>query len=144
MAEQLQTANRCFGHRLMMDRIVPGGVTVDLTTEAIAAIRDLLIDGGKLVVHDEILKLSLDGSIDDRQRGSQERSLPRKIHPRQIAQRRNEPANRWDLFRSGIHVRAPLHQEIDDLRTAGFGGPHQRRLPHAGFGGVHAGAAVEQ
>ena len=38
----LQTANRCFGHRMMMDRIVPGGTTVDLTPDGIAAIRDLL------------------------------------------------------------------------------------------------------
>ena len=26
----LRAANACFGHRLMMDRIVPGGVTDDL------------------------------------------------------------------------------------------------------------------
>ena len=26
----LQTANQCFGHRMMMDRIVPGGVAADL------------------------------------------------------------------------------------------------------------------
>jgi hypothetical protein len=36
----------------------------------VPAIRDLLIDDGKLVVHDEILKLSLDGTIAARQKAS--------------------------------------------------------------------------
>ena len=40
--EILQTAARCFGHRLMMDRIVPGGVTTDLLPDAAAAIETLL------------------------------------------------------------------------------------------------------
>lgn len=39
----LRTAARCFGHRLMMDRVVPGGVVVDLTSEGAIAIRDLLL-----------------------------------------------------------------------------------------------------
>src|SRR5262249_4086834 len=33
---------RCFGHRLMMDRVVPGGVTVDLTEEGEAALHRLI------------------------------------------------------------------------------------------------------
>ncbi len=37
----LRTAAICFGHRLMMDRIVPGGVAVDLSEEGIAALREL-------------------------------------------------------------------------------------------------------
>jgi AsmA family protein len=36
----------------------------------VPAVRDLLIDDGKLVVHDEILKLSLEGTIAARQKGS--------------------------------------------------------------------------
>ena len=39
----LRTANRCFGHRMMMDCIVPGGVIIDLSTDGLAAIRELLI-----------------------------------------------------------------------------------------------------
>lgn len=39
----LQTASQCFGHRMMMDRIVPGGVTADLSTEGAAAIEALLM-----------------------------------------------------------------------------------------------------
>ena len=38
----LRTAAFCFGHRLMMDRIQPGGVTVDLTPEQLASIRALI------------------------------------------------------------------------------------------------------
>jgi Ni,Fe-hydrogenase III large subunit len=38
----LQTAASSFGHRLMMDRIVPGGVAADLTAEGAVAIRKLL------------------------------------------------------------------------------------------------------
>jgi Ni,Fe-hydrogenase III large subunit len=38
----LRTADACFGHRLMMDRIVAGGVVADLTERGIAALRALL------------------------------------------------------------------------------------------------------
>jgi Ni,Fe-hydrogenase III large subunit len=38
----LRTAEACFGHRLMMDRIVPGGVATDLRSGGAAALDDLL------------------------------------------------------------------------------------------------------
>ncbi len=38
----LRCAAACFGHRLMMDCIVPGGVAVDLTTDGDAGIRSLI------------------------------------------------------------------------------------------------------
>ena len=38
----LRTAGACFGHRLMMDRVVPGGVAADLDTAGVARIRALL------------------------------------------------------------------------------------------------------
>jgi len=38
----LRACNACFGHRLMMDRVVPGGVTADLDMDGIVAIRTLL------------------------------------------------------------------------------------------------------
>jgi len=38
----LQMADRCFGHRLMMDRIVPGGVVRDLADDDARALRHLL------------------------------------------------------------------------------------------------------
>lgn len=38
----LRASNASFGHRLMMDRVVPGGVTADLDKNGIVAIRTLL------------------------------------------------------------------------------------------------------
>jgi Ni,Fe-hydrogenase III large subunit len=38
----LRTNAACFGHRLAMDRIVPGGVAADLSAEGVAAVRALL------------------------------------------------------------------------------------------------------
>ena len=38
----LRTANTCFGHRLMMDRVVPGGVAQNLDREGIAAVGGLI------------------------------------------------------------------------------------------------------
>jgi Ni,Fe-hydrogenase III large subunit len=38
----LRTADMCFGHRLMMDRVVAGGVASDITEEGIANIRALI------------------------------------------------------------------------------------------------------
>jgi Ni,Fe-hydrogenase III large subunit len=38
----LRAAQTCFGHRLMMDRVIPGGVTTDLGSEGVTTLRDLL------------------------------------------------------------------------------------------------------
>ena len=38
----LRVSNTCFGHRLMMDRVVPGGVAADLGTDGVADLRALL------------------------------------------------------------------------------------------------------
>jgi Ni,Fe-hydrogenase III large subunit len=38
----LRAADACFGHRLMMDRIVPGGTAADLSEDGPAALRQLL------------------------------------------------------------------------------------------------------
>ena len=38
----LRTSHTCFGHRLMMDRIVSGGVAVDLDRDGTAAVRTLI------------------------------------------------------------------------------------------------------
>ncbi len=40
--EVLRAAAACFGHRLMMDRVVPGGVAVDLGADGTHLIRDML------------------------------------------------------------------------------------------------------
>jgi Ni,Fe-hydrogenase III large subunit len=43
----LRAADACFGHRLMMDAIVPGGVARDIAPQGIATLRDLLIETRK-------------------------------------------------------------------------------------------------
>jgi Ni,Fe-hydrogenase III large subunit/Ni,Fe-hydrogenase III component G len=40
----LRAGDACFGHRLMMDRIIPGGVSVEPTPEGIATLRSLLVE----------------------------------------------------------------------------------------------------
>ena len=40
----LRAANACFGHRLMMDRVVPGGVAADLTAEGVSHLRALVAE----------------------------------------------------------------------------------------------------
>jgi len=40
----LRTAGRCFGHRLMMDRVIPGGVAAELDAGGAAVIGELLAD----------------------------------------------------------------------------------------------------
>jgi Ni,Fe-hydrogenase III large subunit len=40
----LRTADACFGHRLMMDRVVPGGVAQDLGAAGMAAVNALLAE----------------------------------------------------------------------------------------------------
>ena len=42
----LRAALACFGHRLMMDRIVPGGVTVDLDGASVTLLRELVVSLG--------------------------------------------------------------------------------------------------
>jgi Ni,Fe-hydrogenase III large subunit len=43
----LRTAMTCFGHRMMRDRIVPGGVATDLDGAGITALRELLAEIGR-------------------------------------------------------------------------------------------------
>jgi Ni,Fe-hydrogenase III large subunit len=38
----LRASDACFGHRLMRDRIIPGGVADDLTSDGVASLRGLL------------------------------------------------------------------------------------------------------
>ena len=42
----LRAADSCFGHRLMMDRVIPGGVAVDIPTEGAGHIRALIAEIG--------------------------------------------------------------------------------------------------
>jgi Ni,Fe-hydrogenase III large subunit len=38
----LRAAQSCFGHRLMMDRVTPGGVTTDLNSEGVTTLKSLI------------------------------------------------------------------------------------------------------
>jgi Ni,Fe-hydrogenase III large subunit len=38
----LRAADACFGHRLMMDKVIPGGVAADLRPDGVAALKNLL------------------------------------------------------------------------------------------------------
>ena len=40
----LRAAERCFGHRLMMDRVVPGGVTCDLSEDGVVMLEALVAE----------------------------------------------------------------------------------------------------
>jgi Ni,Fe-hydrogenase III large subunit len=44
----LRASDACFGHRLMMDRIVPGGIAADLAAGGATAVRELLDEAGRL------------------------------------------------------------------------------------------------
>jgi len=44
----LRAANACFGHRLMMDVIVPGGTVCDMAPQGAASLRALLVEVGKV------------------------------------------------------------------------------------------------
>ncbi len=39
----LRAADACFGHRLMMDRVIPGGVTNDLSPDGVKSLKDALL-----------------------------------------------------------------------------------------------------
>lgn len=45
----LRASHVCFGHRLMMDRVVPGGVASDLTEEGEGALRSFVGEAKKLI-----------------------------------------------------------------------------------------------
>lgn len=47
----LRAAESCFGHRLIMDMIVPGGVARDIAPEGVAALRGMLAEMRKVFPH---------------------------------------------------------------------------------------------
>ncbi len=51
----LRAADACFGHRLMMDRVVPGGVSTDIAPDGMAILRKLLPQFRKKM--DELVEL---------------------------------------------------------------------------------------
>jgi Ni,Fe-hydrogenase III large subunit len=65
----LRASHLCFGHRLMMDRIVPGGVVDDLTMEGAVALHALL-SGAKKIIPQFIELYGDTTSIQDRTVGA--------------------------------------------------------------------------
>jgi Ni,Fe-hydrogenase III large subunit len=98
----LRTASRWFGHRLMMDRVIPGGVAVDLAPEGISALRALAIElRGRLEVLVELYDNT--ASLQDRTVGT---GIVRGALVRQ--------------FGAGGHVGRACGRGFDSRRTPGY------------------------
>lgn len=98
----LRTAAQCFGHRLMMDRVIPGGVATDLTPEGTAAMRSLL---GDLRTHfDPLVELY------DNTASLQDRTVATGIVKPELARR----------FGAGGHVGRAAGRDFDCRRTPGY------------------------
>jgi Ni,Fe-hydrogenase III large subunit len=98
----LRAAGACFGHRLMMDRIVPGGVVVDLDAEATGRIRDLLQD-----VRGRMPQLA---ELYDKTTSLQDRTVGTGIVPAELARR----------FGCGGHVGRAAGQDFDVRRDIAY------------------------
>jgi Ni,Fe-hydrogenase III large subunit len=98
----LRCAAACFGHRLMMDRIVPGGVAVDLPADGSARIR-ALIDEIRARFPALVELYDLTASLQDRTVGT-------GILHADLARR----------FGAGGHVGRASGREFDARRTIGY------------------------
>jgi Ni,Fe-hydrogenase III large subunit len=115
----LRTAAQCFGHRLMMDRIVPGGVTTDLDANGVAAIRALVTE-----VKTRIAKLA---DLYDKTASLQDRTVTTGIVAPELARRfgaggyvgrasgRDFDARRWPGYPpyDALHFTVPVLQDGD-------------------------------
>ena len=115
----LRTAAQCFGHRLMMDRVVPGGVTTDLDAAGAASIRALATE-----IERRIKKLA---DLYDKTASLQERTVTTGIVTPELARRfgaggyvgrasgRDFDARRWpgNPPYDGLRFTVPVLQEGD-------------------------------
>jgi Ni,Fe-hydrogenase III large subunit len=98
----LRCAAACFGHRLMMDRIVPGGVAVDLPTDGSTQIRALI---------DEIrARFPSLVELYDATASLQDRTVGTGILSAELARR----------FGAGGHVGRASGRNFDARRTIGY------------------------
>ena len=103
----LRCAAACFGHRLMMDCIVPGGVAADLTTDGDAAIRSLI---------DEIrARLPALVELYDKTASLQDRTVGTGILSTELARR----------FGAGGYVGRASGRDFDARRSIGYA-PYDR------------------
>ncbi len=115
----LRSAAQCFGHRLMMDRIVPGGVTADLDASGAAAIHALVAE-----VKGRIAKLA---DLYDKTASLQDRTVTTGIVAPELARRfgaggtigrasgRDFDARRWPGYPpyDALRFEVPVLQEGD-------------------------------
>jgi Ni,Fe-hydrogenase III large subunit len=98
----LRTAHGCFGHRLMMDCVVPGGVAVDLAPEGSSALRAL---AAELRARFAVLVELYDGTA-----SLQDRTVTTGIVQSDLARR----------FGAGGHVGRASGRDFDCRRTPGY------------------------
>jgi Ni,Fe-hydrogenase III large subunit len=98
----LRCAAACFGHRLMMDRIVPGGVAVDLPADGAARIR-ALIDAIRAGFNPLVELYDATASLQDRTVGT-------GILRPELARR----------FAAGGHVGRASGRDFDARRSTGY------------------------
>jgi Ni,Fe-hydrogenase III large subunit len=106
----LRCAAACFGHRLMMDCIVPGGVAVDLSAEHAAAIRSLV---------DEVrARFPALVELYDKTASLQDRTVGTGILPSELAYR----------FGAGGYVGRASGRDFDARRSIGYAPYDQLRF----------------
>jgi Ni,Fe-hydrogenase III large subunit len=98
----LRCAAACFGHRLMMDRIVPGGVAVDLSPEGMSRIRALVAE-----VRSRFAPLV---ELYDATASLQDRTVGTGILSAELARR----------FGAGGHVGRASGRDFDARRSIGY------------------------
>jgi Ni,Fe-hydrogenase III large subunit len=99
----LRAAHACFGHRLMMDCVVPGGVAVDLAPGGIRILRSLTAE---LRARFAVLIMLYDGTA-----SLQDRTVTTGIVRPALARR----------FGAGGHVGRASGRDFDCRRTPGYG-----------------------
>ncbi|HME23553.1 MAG TPA: hydrogenase expression protein HypE [Acetobacteraceae bacterium] len=122
----LRCAAACFGHRLMMDVIVPGGVAIDLPTDGDAAIRSLI---------DEIrARFPALVELYDKTASLQDRTVGTGILSAELARR----------FGAGGYVGRASGRDFDARRSIGYP-PYDRlrfEVPVLSEGDVNARALI--
>lgn len=98
----LRAADACFGHRLMMDCVVPGGVTTDLTGEGAGALRRLVTE-----VRARLAPLV---ALYDNTASLQDRTVTTGIVQAELARR----------FGAGGHVGRASGRDFDCRRDVGY------------------------
>jgi Ni,Fe-hydrogenase III large subunit len=118
----LRAAEACFGHRLMMDMVVPGGVARDLPAEGAAAIRALVAEASKLFPR--LVELY------DKTASLQDRTVATGIVKPEYARQ----------FGAGGYVGRAAGRNADARRTPGYApyGALSFEVPVLGVGDVNA------